>query len=111
MVNGRGWDQSVEVCFSVNRRRETCQYFVEIPMLYNMASSHTDSQTVRGRPTLKIKIEIECFRNGLVRELHESKLLRESELSNRRNELLESHYSRLRKYDYIIYINKSKTIL
>ena len=99
MVNGRGWDQSVEVCFSVNRRRETCQYFVEIPMLYNMASSHTDSQTVRGRPTLKI--EIKCFRNGLVRELCESKLLRE----------LESHYSRLRKYDYIIYINKSKTIL
>ena len=61
-------------------------------MLYNMASSHTDSQTVRGRPTLKI--EIECFRNGLVRELSESKLLRESELSNRRNELLESQYSR-----------------
>ena len=57
-----------------------------------MASSHTDSQTVRGRPTLKI--EIECFRNGLVRELRESKLLRESELSNRRNELLESQYSR-----------------
>ena len=61
-------------------------------MLYNMASSHTDSQTVRGRPTLKI--EIKCFRNGLVRELSESKLLRESELSNRRNELLESQYSR-----------------
>ena len=61
-------------------------------MLYNMASSHTDSQTVRGRPTLKI--EIECFRNGLVRELSESKLLRESELSDRRNELLESQYSR-----------------
>ena len=55
-------------------------------------SSHTDSQTVRGRPTLNI--EIECFRNGLVRELSESKLLRQSELSNRRNELLESQYSR-----------------
>ena len=82
----------MEVCFRVNRRREICQYFVEIPMLYDMASSHTHSQIVRGRPTLKI--EIECFRNGLVRELNESKLLRESELSNRRNELLESQYSR-----------------
>ena len=58
MVNGRGWDQSVEVCFSVNRRRGTCEYFVEIPMLYNMASSHTDSQTVRGRPTLKLKSSV-----------------------------------------------------
>ena len=59
-------------------RRGRSEYFVEIRMFCCMAPSHTNTQTVRGRPTAKK--EIRCFQNGLVRELkvNKRKLLRQS---------------------------------
>ena len=73
-------------------RRGRCQCFVEIRLLCYMATSHTNTHTVRGRPTPKN--EIRCSRNGLVRELKvdERKLLRQSKTlcSNRRNQFWES---------------------
>ena len=56
--------------------KEGSQYFVEICMLCYMATSNTNTHTVRGRPTPKN--EIRRFPNGLVCELkvNERKSLR-----------------------------------
>jgi len=48
-------------------RRGRSEYFVEIRMLCLMGPSHTNTNTVRGRPAPKT--EIRRFRNGPVREL------------------------------------------
>ena len=48
-------------------RRGSSEYFVEIRMLFYMAPSHTNTHTVRGKPTAKKGIR--RFQNGLVREL------------------------------------------
>ena len=76
-------------------RRKRCEYFVEIRCwnsLCCIATSHTNTHTVRSRPTPKN--EIRHFRNGLVRELKvdERKLLRHSKrlCSNRRKQFLGS---------------------
>ena len=83
-------------------RRGNSEYFAEIRMLQcYMAPSHTNTHTVRSRPTPKN--EIRHFRNGLVRELKvdERKLLRHSKrlCSNRRKQFLGSqcHTSYLEK--------------
>ena len=85
-------------------RRKRCEYFVEIRCwnsLSCIATSHTNTHTVRSRPTPKN--EIRHFRNGLVRELKvdERKLLRHSKrlCSNRRKQFLGSqcHTSYLEK--------------
>ena len=54
------------------------EYFADIHMLCYMVPSHTNTHTVRGRPTAKK--EIRRFRNGLVceRKVNERKLLRRS---------------------------------
>ena len=68
------------------------EYFVEIRMLCYMAPSHTNTHTVRSRPTTKK--EIRRFQNGLVRErkVNERKLLRQSKTLclNRRHQVVKS---------------------
>ena len=82
-------------------RRGSNEYFVEIRMLCYMAPSHTNTHTVRGRPTAKK--EIRRFQNGLVRELkvNERKLLRQSKTLclNRRHQFVQSE-------DYTSYMEK-----
>ena len=74
------------------RRGSSSEYFVEIRMLRYMAPSHTNTHTVRGRPTAKE--EIRRFQNGQIRELkvNERKLLRQSKtLSlNKRHQFVQS---------------------
>ena len=66
-------------------------------MLSNTLITHTNTQAVRDRPTLK---DVERFRNGSVRELKEKqrKLIGHSETSNRRNKQSECEES-MRRMD------------
>ena len=60
------------------RRLGRSEYFAEIRMLCYLVPLHTNTHTVRSRPTAKR--EIRRFRNRLVRErkVNERKLLRQS---------------------------------
>ena len=52
------------------RRLGRSEYFAEIRMLCYLVPSHTNTHTVRSRPTAKK--EIRRFQNGLVRERKET---------------------------------------
>ena len=95
------WDEIEKKKNGNLRRLGRSEYFAEIRMLCYMKPSHTNTHTVRGRPTAKK--EIRRFQNGLVRErkVNERKLLRQSKTlySNRRHQFVQSE-------DYTSYMEK-----